>query len=187
VRGWSVGRLRRRLSARLGDHNQPRSLNAVKLKDVLGKIEPNSRDSIQIGDRLSDRRRSLQTVALTTTAWSQRLRRRLCGAGAGGVPAAHDGRPEDRRSSARGRRPGGWATGRRAGLMGRACGWSAIQPEGPAEMAPVKPRIVITYCTQCQWLLRAGWLAQELLSTFGGRPGRGCAGPGNRWRLRHCL
>jgi len=29
------------------------------------------------------------------------------------------------------------------------------------------PRIVITYCTQCQWLLRAGWMAQELLSTFG--------------------
>lgn len=30
-----------------------------------------------------------------------------------------------------------------------------------------KPRIVIAYCTQCQWLLRAGWMAQELLSTFG--------------------
>lgn len=29
------------------------------------------------------------------------------------------------------------------------------------------PRVTITYCTQCQWLLRAGWLAQELLSTFG--------------------
>ncbi|HBP50381.1 SelT/SelW/SelH family protein [Pseudomonas sp.] len=29
-----------------------------------------------------------------------------------------------------------------------------------------KPEIVITYCTQCQWLLRAAWLAQELLSTF---------------------
>ncbi|MCG8271880.1 SelT/SelW/SelH family protein [Aquamicrobium sp. NLF2-7] len=29
------------------------------------------------------------------------------------------------------------------------------------------PRIVITYCMQCQWLLRAGWMAQELLSTFG--------------------
>lgn len=29
------------------------------------------------------------------------------------------------------------------------------------------PRIAITYCTQCQWLLRAGWMAQELLSTFG--------------------
>ncbi|MVA75625.1 SelT/SelW/SelH family protein [Auraticoccus sp. F435] len=27
--------------------------------------------------------------------------------------------------------------------------------------------VVITYCTQCQWLLRATWLASELLSTFG--------------------
>ncbi|HYQ70641.1 MAG TPA: SelT/SelW/SelH family protein [Gammaproteobacteria bacterium] len=24
----------------------------------------------------------------------------------------------------------------------------------------------MTYCTQCRWLLRAGWLAQELLTTF---------------------
>ena len=32
---------------------------------------------------------------------------------------------------------------------------------------PVLPVIRITYCTQCQWLLRAGWMAQELLSTFG--------------------
>ncbi len=31
---------------------------------------------------------------------------------------------------------------------------------------PRKPRVVITYCTQCHWLLRAGWMAQELLSTF---------------------
>ena len=29
------------------------------------------------------------------------------------------------------------------------------------------PSIAITYCTQCRWLLRAAWLAQELLSTFG--------------------
>ena len=29
------------------------------------------------------------------------------------------------------------------------------------------PRIAIHYCTQCHWLLRAAWLAQELLSTFG--------------------
>ncbi|MGE0237940.1 MAG: SelT/SelW/SelH family protein [Parvibaculaceae bacterium] len=29
------------------------------------------------------------------------------------------------------------------------------------------PRIAITYCTQCQWLLRAAWMAQELLATFG--------------------
>ena len=28
------------------------------------------------------------------------------------------------------------------------------------------PRIAIRYCTQCQWLLRAAWMAQELLSTF---------------------
>ncbi|HMA97268.1 MAG TPA: SelT/SelW/SelH family protein [Polyangiaceae bacterium] len=28
------------------------------------------------------------------------------------------------------------------------------------------PRLQITYCTQCRWLLRAAWLAQELLTTF---------------------
>ena len=28
-------------------------------------------------------------------------------------------------------------------------------------------RITITYCTQCRWLLRAAWMAQELLMTFG--------------------
>lgn len=27
--------------------------------------------------------------------------------------------------------------------------------------------IKISYCTQCQWLLRSAWYAQELLSTFG--------------------
>lgn len=31
----------------------------------------------------------------------------------------------------------------------------------------VRPRIAITYCTQCNWMLRAAWMAQELLSTFG--------------------
>ncbi|SMQ85663.1 selenoprotein W-related protein [Devosia lucknowensis] len=29
-----------------------------------------------------------------------------------------------------------------------------------------RPRISIAYCTQCNWMLRAGWMAQELLSTF---------------------
>lgn len=29
-----------------------------------------------------------------------------------------------------------------------------------------KPRVEIVYCTRCRWLLRAAWLAQELLSTF---------------------
>ena len=28
------------------------------------------------------------------------------------------------------------------------------------------PRIEIEFCTQCRWLLRAGWMAQELLTTF---------------------
>ncbi|MEU2041422.1 SelT/SelW/SelH family protein [Nocardia niwae] len=27
-------------------------------------------------------------------------------------------------------------------------------------------RVAIEYCTQCRWLLRASWMAQELLSTF---------------------
>jgi len=29
-------------------------------------------------------------------------------------------------------------------------------------------RIEIEYCVQCRWLLRASWIAQELLSTFDG-------------------
>ena len=28
------------------------------------------------------------------------------------------------------------------------------------------PRIEIEYCIQCRWLLRAAWMAQELLTTF---------------------
>ncbi|PWW04062.1 selenoprotein W-related protein [Hoeflea marina] len=30
----------------------------------------------------------------------------------------------------------------------------------------MKPAIAITYCRQCNWMLRAAWMAQELLSTF---------------------
>ncbi|MGN6548755.1 MAG: SelT/SelW/SelH family protein [Pararhizobium sp.] len=33
--------------------------------------------------------------------------------------------------------------------------------------AAAKPLITITYCTQCNWMLRAAWIAQELLGTFG--------------------
>ena len=29
-----------------------------------------------------------------------------------------------------------------------------------------RPRLEIEYCTQCRWLLRATWMAQELLTTF---------------------
>ena len=34
-------------------------------------------------------------------------------------------------------------------------------------MSERKPRITINYCTQCNWMLRAAWMAQELLQTFG--------------------
>ncbi|MFJ3258865.1 SelT/SelW/SelH family protein [Pseudomonas sp. NPDC086581] len=45
-------------------------------------------------------------------------------------------------------------------------------------MSEAKAEIVITYCTQCQWLLRAAWLAQELLSTFGDDLGKVSLVPG---------
>ena len=43
--------------------------------------------------------------------------------------------------------------------------------DSPAEQPDPVPRagarVEITYCTQCRWLLRASWLASELLTTFG--------------------
>jgi selenoprotein W-related protein len=33
------------------------------------------------------------------------------------------------------------------------------------------PRVEIHYCTQCRFILRANWLAQELLMTFGEKLG----------------
>jgi len=50
----------------------------------------------------------------------------------------------------------------------------------PAEGAPSAPppRIAIRYCSQCQWLLRAAWMAQELLSTFGPAIGEVALQPG---------
>jgi selenoprotein W-related protein len=33
-------------------------------------------------------------------------------------------------------------------------------------VVPRAPRLEIEYCTQCRWLLRAAWMAQELLTTF---------------------
>ena len=38
--------------------------------------------------------------------------------------------------------------------------------EMAAAPAPSKPCVTILYCTQCNWLLRAGWMASELLQTF---------------------
>lgn len=41
-----------------------------------------------------------------------------------------------------------------------------------------RPRITIRYCTQCNWLLRAAWIAQELLQTFGEELGEVALIPG---------
>jgi selenoprotein W-related protein len=40
------------------------------------------------------------------------------------------------------------------------------------------PRVEIAYCTQCRWLLRAAWMAQELLSTFADELGEVALAPG---------
>ncbi|MGA2256259.1 MAG: SelT/SelW/SelH family protein [Thermoguttaceae bacterium] len=41
-----------------------------------------------------------------------------------------------------------------------------------------QPRIEIVYCTQCRWLLRAAWMAQELLTTFADEVGEVALVPG---------
>lgn len=41
-----------------------------------------------------------------------------------------------------------------------------------------KPVVEIEYCTQCRWLLRAAWLAQELLTTFESELGGVMLAPG---------
>ncbi len=44
---------------------------------------------------------------------------------------------------------------------------------------PKGPRVEIEYCVQCRWLLRAAWLAQELLSTFQSDLGEVALAPGS--------
>ena len=39
-------------------------------------------------------------------------------------------------------------------------------------------RVEIEYCTQCRWLLRAAWMAQELLTTFEAEIGEVALVPG---------
>ncbi|PGH18618.1 hypothetical protein AJ79_00397 [Helicocarpus griseus UAMH5409] len=39
---------------------------------------------------------------------------------------------------------------------------NGIEPTAPVHL----PRITIKFCTQCKWMLRAAYFAQELLSTF---------------------
>lgn len=49
-----------------------------------------------------------------------------------------------------------------------------------------RPRVRIEYCTQCRWLLRAAWMAQELLTTFGDELGEVALVPatGGRFEVR---
>lgn len=42
-----------------------------------------------------------------------------------------------------------------------------------------QPRIEIVYCTGCRWLLRAAWVAQELLTTFEAELGEVALVPGS--------
>ena len=42
-----------------------------------------------------------------------------------------------------------------------------------------RPRVEIEYCTQCRWLLRAAWMAQELLTTFEAELGEVALIPGS--------
>ncbi|MEB2844944.1 SelT/SelW/SelH family protein [Rhizobiales bacterium RZME27] len=50
-----------------------------------------------------------------------------------------------------------------------------------------RPRITILYCTQCNWLLRAAWMAQELLQTFGQDIGEVALIPGTGGHFEiHC-
>lgn len=43
----------------------------------------------------------------------------------------------------------------------------------------MRPRIEIEYCSQCRFILRASWMAQELLMTFGEELGAVALVPGS--------
>lgn len=47
-----------------------------------------------------------------------------------------------------------------------------------------KPRIEIRYCTLYRWMLRAAWLAQELLSTFDSDLGEVALVPASKGEFR---
>src|SRR5260370_32772976 len=47
-----------------------------------------------------------------------------------------------------------------------SCSASSVTIATNAREAGMTPRLEIEYCTQCRWLLRAAWMAQELLTTF---------------------
>jgi selenoprotein W-related protein len=41
-----------------------------------------------------------------------------------------------------------------------------MSAESDRDAGAAKPAVSIEYCRQCRWLLRAAWMAQEILSTF---------------------
>ncbi len=41
------------------------------------------------------------------------------------------------------------------------------------------PRVSILYCRQCRWMMRAAWLAQEILTTFSENIGEVALQPGS--------
>ncbi|WP_435736787.1 SelT/SelW/SelH family protein [Cellulosimicrobium sp. PMB13] len=57
-----------------------------------------------------------------------------------------------------------------------------LPADEPVEPSMVVPRgtarVAVEYCTQCRWLLRAAWVAQELLQTFRTRLGEVALVPG---------
>lgn len=55
---------------------------------------------------------------------------------------------------------------------------AAEQSNSLALRAPQLPRVTIQFCTQCKWLLRAAYYAQELLSTFSTALGEVALQPG---------
>jgi selenoprotein W-related protein len=46
------------------------------------------------------------------------------------------------------------------------------------DMSTRKPRVEIEYCSQCRFILRASWMAQELLTTFADELGEVALIPG---------
>jgi len=53
----------------------------------------------------------------------------------------------------------------RTGFNAQVLECRAKQPQ-PRHELTMRPRLEIEYCTQCRWLLRAAWMAQEVLTTF---------------------
>ena len=66
---------------------------------------------------------------------------------------------------------------KRRTVLRRRPGRDATRRQRPAG-AGARPRLAIVYCTRCHWLLRAAWMAQELLSTFEAELGEVALRPG---------